>query len=91
MHHADISVNYLCVMTFPFAFMNLGPQELILILVLVLVLFGAKKIPELARGLGQGMKEFKKATDDIKKEINDHSGNVVEDLNEMKDTFKDIK
>jgi sec-independent protein translocase protein TatA len=37
-------------------------QELLIILVVVLVLFGGKKLPELARGLGQGMKEFKKAT-----------------------------
>ncbi len=38
-----------------------GPQELIVILIIVLVLFGAKKLPELARGLGQGIREFKKA------------------------------
>jgi sec-independent protein translocase protein TatA len=39
-----------------------GPQELIVILIIVLVLFGAKKLPELARGLGQGIREFKKAS-----------------------------
>jgi len=38
-----------------------GPQELIIILIIVIVLFGAKKLPELARGLGQGIREFKKA------------------------------
>jgi sec-independent protein translocase protein TatA len=37
-------------------------QELIIVLVVVLILFGGKKLPELAKGLGQGMKEFKKAT-----------------------------
>ena len=42
---------------------NLGGGEIILILAIVLILFGAKKLPELARGLGQGIKEFKKATD----------------------------
>ena len=42
---------------------NLGGGEIILILAIVLVLFGAKKLPELAKGLGQGIKEFKKATD----------------------------
>ena len=41
-----------------------GPQELIIILVIVIVLFGAKKLPELARGLGQGIREFKKATNE---------------------------
>jgi sec-independent protein translocase protein TatA len=43
--------------------LNLGGGEIILILVVVLILFGAKKLPELAKGLGQGIKEFKKATD----------------------------
>ena len=45
------------------AIFNLGGGEIILILAIVLILFGAKKLPELARGLGQGIKEFKKATD----------------------------
>ena len=39
-----------------------GPFEIILIVVILLLLFGGRKIPELMRGLGQGMKEFKKAT-----------------------------
>ncbi len=39
-----------------------GPQEIIIILVIVLLLFGGRKIPELMKGLGKGMKEFKKAT-----------------------------
>jgi len=39
-----------------------GPQEIIVILVIVLLLFGGKKIPELMKGLGQGMKEFKNAS-----------------------------
>jgi sec-independent protein translocase protein TatA len=38
---------------------NIGPVELIIVLVIVLVLFGAKRLPEVGRGLGQGMKEFK--------------------------------
>jgi len=48
-----------------------GTQELIIILVIVLVLFGAKKIPEFARGLGKGVKEFKDAKSDIKNSIED--------------------
>lgn len=40
---------------------GLGPQELIIILVIVLVLFGATKVPQLMRGLGQGVREFKDA------------------------------
>ncbi len=51
------------------AFMNVGGQELILILLIVLVLFGAKKLPELARGMGQAMKEFQKAKDEFSDEL----------------------
>ena len=65
--------------------------EIFIVLIVVLLLFGANKIPEIARGLGKGMREFKKATDDIKKEINDSSDSIVDDINDMKDTFKDIK
>jgi sec-independent protein translocase protein TatA len=47
----------------------LGGWEIVLILAVVLILFGAKKLPELARGLGQGIKEFKKATNEVTSEI----------------------
>ena len=47
----------------------IGGWELILILSVVLILFGAKKLPELAKGLGQGIKEFKKATRDVNEEL----------------------
>lgn len=47
----------------------IGGWELVLILAVVLVLFGAKKLPELAKGLGQGIKEFKKATQDVTQEL----------------------
>jgi sec-independent protein translocase protein TatA len=47
----------------------LNTPEIILILILALVLFGAKKLPELARGLGHGIKEFKKATRDVQDEL----------------------
>jgi sec-independent protein translocase protein TatA len=46
-----------------------GGWEIVLILAVVLILFGAKKLPELAKGLGQGIKEFKKATRDVTEEI----------------------
>ncbi len=48
---------------------NLGGGEVIVVLVVVLILFGAKKIPELAKGLGQGIKEFKKATKEVSEEV----------------------
>jgi sec-independent protein translocase protein TatA len=48
-----------------------GGQELLIILAIVIILFGAKKIPELASGLGKGIKEFKKASKEADKEIED--------------------
>ena len=54
-----------------FAFFNLGPWEILLVLIVVLVLFGAKRLPELARGLGLGINEFRDAVDSSKKEIMD--------------------
>ena len=50
-------------------FGNLGAGEIILILLVILILFGAKKIPELARGIGKGMSEFKKGLKDVQDEI----------------------
>ena len=49
--------------------MSLGFGEILVILFIILLLFGAKKLPELARGLGQGMREFKKATTEIQDEL----------------------
>jgi sec-independent protein translocase protein TatA len=48
----------------------LNTPEIIMILVLALVLFGAKKLPELAKGLGHGIKEFRKASREISEELN---------------------
>jgi len=57
-------------MTHTLAFIGtLGAQEMILIFVVMLLLFGAKKLPELARGIGKSMGEFKKARDEFEHEI----------------------
>ncbi|MDE3056624.1 MAG: twin-arginine translocase TatA/TatE family subunit [Bacteroidota bacterium] len=53
--------------------MNLGAPELILIFLVILVLFGAKKIPDLAKGLGTGVKEFRKAMKDAQDVVEDDS------------------
>ena len=58
-----------------FALMDLAGWQWLIILLAILLLFGAKKIPELARGLGQGIKEFKKAT----REVTDEIHNAAED------------
>ncbi|HWF19710.1 MAG TPA: twin-arginine translocase TatA/TatE family subunit [Verrucomicrobiae bacterium] len=54
-----------------------GGWEIVLILAMALLLFGAKKLPELAKGLGQGIKEFKKAT----REVTDEMENAMHDNN----------
>ena len=48
---------------------NIGWTELLLIFLVILLVFGAKRIPEIARGLGKGIREFKDATSDIKREL----------------------
>ena len=56
-------------MSFLASFMNLAGPDLIVILLIILVLFGAKKLPELARGMGQAVKEFQKAKDEFSDEL----------------------
>ncbi len=58
---------------------SLGGGEIFLILLVVLLFFGSKKIPELARGLGKGMREFKDATNNIQKEITDNAKSIKEE------------
>ena len=52
----------------------IGGQEIIVILLIVLILFGGKKIPELMKGLGKGVKEYKKAMNGIEEEVDSLSG-----------------
>ncbi len=54
---------------------NFGGPDLIIILLIVLVLFGAKKLPELAKGMGQAVKEFQKAKDEFSDELH-NAGNA---------------
>jgi sec-independent protein translocase protein TatA len=56
-------------MNFLASFMNLAGPDLIVILLIILVLFGARKLPELARGMGQAVKEFQKAKDEFSDEL----------------------
>ncbi|MCC7261921.1 MAG: twin-arginine translocase TatA/TatE family subunit [Candidatus Latescibacteria bacterium] len=48
---------------------GIGPMELLVIFLLILLLFGAKRIPEMAQGMGKGIKEFKKAMKDVQEEV----------------------
>lgn len=54
----------------------LGTNEIIIILIIVLLLFGGRKIPELMRGLGKGVREFNDAKSNVKKEIEEHSNEI---------------
>ncbi|MGE9269380.1 MAG: Sec-independent protein translocase subunit TatA/TatB [Verrucomicrobiales bacterium] len=72
-------------MNSPLAFgLPQGP-EWVIIFVVVLLLFGAKKIPELARGLGKSMGEFKKAREDFEREIKSAEAEVEADEVKMKE------
>ncbi len=59
----------------------LGTQEIILIVIAILILFGGRKIPELMRGLGKGIREFNDAKSNVRKEIEDSTTN---DTNQVK-------
>ena len=65
-------------------YLFISGQEIFVIMLIILLLFGANKIPEIARGLGKGMNEFRKATDDIKKEMQDHSNELTKDVEKIK-------
>lgn len=61
---------------------GIGMPELIVILVVALIIIGPKKLPDLARSLGKGLAEFRRATDDVKESLN---------VNDIKDEAKEIK
>ena len=71
-------------------FLFIGGPEIFVILLIVVMVFGADKIPEIARGLGKGIRQVKDATNEIKKEINDSAKNQVIDTDLVKDIKKEI-
>ena len=64
--------------------MGIGPWEILVILFVIILIFGGKKLPELARGLGLGLKEFKKATKDIKDEVESTAKDVEDSTEDSK-------
>ena len=62
LNHFKTIMNYLIIAMF-------GTMEIVLILAVVLILFGAKKLPELAKGLGIGIREFRKATREVEEDV----------------------
>ncbi|MEA1886303.1 MAG: twin-arginine translocase TatA/TatE family subunit [Bacteroidota bacterium] len=74
------------------SYLFISGQEIFIILVVALILFGAKKLPDIAKGIGKGMREFRKATDDIKREFNESTKDVQDDIKDMSDSVnKDLK
>lgn len=81
-------------------FLFIGAPEIFVIMLIVVMVFGADKIPEIARGLGKGMRQIKDATNDIKKEINDSSKehgidtnitkNIKKEINDVKENIDDL-
>ncbi len=65
--------------------------EIFFIALAVLLLFGADKLPEIARTVGKGIRQFKDAAEDIKKEVEKEENEVVDDLKEIKKTADEIK
>jgi len=72
-------------------FLFISGAEIFVILVIVVMLFGADKIPELARGLGKGMQQLKSATNEVKKEITESAKKQGIDANLASDIKKDVK
>jgi TatA/E family protein of Tat protein translocase len=75
--------------------MNLGFPEILMIFIIALLVFGPKKLPELGKSLGKGLKEFKKATDELKSNWDEQLKDVTSSVNEIKDsvhsTTRDIE
>lgn len=63
---------------------QLGFSEMLMIFVIALLVFGPKKLPELGKSLGKGIREFKKATDELKSNWDDHVKDIAEPINDFK-------
>jgi len=69
----------------------LGWQEIILIFFVALLVFGPRKLPEIGRSLGKGMRQFKKASEDLKASWEEHIREAEEPVRDLKQTFQDVK
>jgi sec-independent protein translocase protein TatA len=69
----------------------MGGGEIVLILFVFMLLFGADSIPGIARTLGKVMREFQKATNEIKREITESGGGITDDIRDIRSTVNNIK
>ena len=71
-----------CIVTHVIGLCNCDRVKIVLIVFVMLLLFGAKGIPNIAKGLGKGIREFKDATSNIQKDIQNSTGGITEQINE---------
>ncbi len=81
-------------------FLFIGGPEIFIVVLVIVMFFGADKIPDIARGLGKGMRQIKDATNDIKKEINesaktqgidtDLASDIQKEINDVKDDIDEM-
>ena len=71
--------------------LGIGGQEMLLIVFVILLLFGGKKLPELARGLGRGIREFKDASESIKRDISEQINNFEKDIDVKSVMVEDVE
>ena len=69
--------------------MNIGPTEIIVVLIIALLVFGPKRLPQMGRSLGKGVREFRKAAETAKSELG--LSEVTDQIDEVKGTFGDLK
>jgi sec-independent protein translocase protein TatA len=72
----------------------MGPfsiTEIVFIFVLALLIFGPKKLPEIGKTLGKGMREFKKATNELKSNWDEHLRDAESPVQDLKDTFNEVQ
>ena len=72
-------------------YMSLGWGEMALIFMVALLVFGPKKLPEIGRTLGKGLREFKKASDDLKSNWEEHLREVESPVHDLKQTMSQVK
>jgi len=71
-------------------FLNLGGGEIVLILLVVLLFFGSKSIPNLAKGLGKGLREFRDASEGIKRELEQSAKSIEDEAKKVGEIKKDL-